>query len=29
MRRLADSVLLADDRGLPVPPADGPVMGSM
>jgi len=29
VRTLADSALLADDRGLPVPSADGPVMGSM
>src|SRR5215469_4835771 len=29
MRRPAGSALLAEDRGLPVPSADGPVMGSM
>jgi hypothetical protein len=28
-RRLAGSALLADDRALPVPSADGPVMGLM
>src|SRR5215469_6745933 len=28
-RRLAGSALLADDRGLPLPSADGPVMGFM
>jgi hypothetical protein len=29
VRRLADSALLVDDRELPVPSADGPVMESM